>query len=105
MTRKNFTVKNLCLLFQDISTVHIDRYRSLQDWIQEASNKKYWNQLVNHLLHPNTPLPEHPAARGPLPSWRARRAANNNGCPANQDKDDNDNEDNNVNGNNESNGY
>jgi hypothetical protein len=72
MTGKIFMVGNLCLLFQDVTTMHINRYGSLRDWIHEASNKKYWCQLVNCLLHPTTPLPERPAAWGPLPSWRAR---------------------------------
>ncbi len=78
MTGKNFMVKNLCLLFQEVTTVHIDHYWSLQDWIHEASNKKYLKQLVNCLLHPSTLLPERPTAWGPLPSWHAHRAANNN---------------------------
>ena len=75
-TGKNFMVKNLRLLFQDIPTVQIDRHGSLRSWIHEASNAKYWNQLVDRLLHPNTPTPERPADWGPLPSWQARRATN-----------------------------
>jgi hypothetical protein len=105
MTGKNFMVENLRLLFQDVPTVHIDCYGSLRDWIHKASDNIYWNQLVDCLLHPNTPLPEHPAAWGPLPSRRARRAANNNQRPADHDEDNNDNEDNDDNGNNESNRY
>ena len=57
-TGKNFMVENLRLLFQDIPTVQIDRYGSLRSWIHEASNKWYWNQRVDRLLHPNTPTPE-----------------------------------------------
>jgi hypothetical protein len=57
MTGKNFMVKNLNLLFQDVPTVQIDRYGSLRSWIHEASNKKYWCQLVDRLFHPFTPLP------------------------------------------------
>ncbi len=71
-TGKNFMVENLRLLFQDVNTVHINRFGLLQDWIHEASNKKYWNQLVDRLLHPSTPLPERPEAWGPLPLWRAQ---------------------------------
>ncbi len=103
-TRKNFMVENLHLLFQDITTVHIDHYRSLRDWIHKASNKKYWNQLVNRLLHLSTLLPEHPAAWGPLPSWSVHWATNNNQRPANHDEDNGDNENNNDNGNDKSNG-
>jgi hypothetical protein len=40
-TGKNFMVKNLCLLFQDIPTVQINRHGSLRSWIYKASNKKY----------------------------------------------------------------
>jgi hypothetical protein len=69
-------VENLRLLFQDIPTVQIDRHGSLRSWIHEASNEKYWNQLVDRLLHPNTPTPERPADWGPQPSWQARRATN-----------------------------
>ena len=96
-------VENLRLLFQDVNAVHINRYGSLQDWIHEASGKKYWNQLVNCLLHPNTPLLERPAAWGPPPSWRARRATNSR-CPADHDGDngdDGDNDDGNNDGGNE----
>jgi hypothetical protein len=80
-------VENLCLLFQDVTTVHIDHYGSLRDWIHKASDKKYWNKLVNCLLHPSTLLPEHPTGWGPLPSWCAHQAANNTQHPANHHKD------------------
>ena len=68
-------VENLRLLFWDVPTVQIDRYGSLRNWIHEASNEKYWCQLVERLLHPSTPLPDCPDGWGPLPSWQARRAA------------------------------
>ena len=74
-TGKNFMVENLRLLFRDVPTVQIDRYGSLRNWIHEASNKKYWCQLVERLLHPSTPLPDRPDNWGPLPSWQARRTA------------------------------
>ena len=83
-------VKNLRLLFQDIPTVQIDRYGSLRSWIHKASNKWYWNQLVDRLLHPNTPTPERPADWGPLPSWQARRATN--GPTPNEDTSESDDE-------------
>ena len=67
-TGKNFMVENIRLLFQDVNTVNIDRFGLLRNWIHEASNKKYWNQLVACLLNPRTPLPECPEAWGPLPS-------------------------------------
>ena len=54
----------------------IDRHGFLRSWIHEASNENYWNQLVDRLLHPDTPIPERPADWGPLPSWQARRATN-----------------------------
>ncbi len=63
------------MLFHDVDTVNIDYFGSLRDWIHKASDKKYWNQLVKRLLHPDTPLLECPEAWGTLPSWRAQRAA------------------------------
>ena len=68
-------VENLRLLFQDVPTVQINRYGSLRSWIHEASNEKYWCELVERLLHPSTPLPDQPDDWGPLPSWQARRDA------------------------------
>jgi len=89
-TGKNFMVENLRLLFQDIPTVQIDRHGSLRSWIHEASNENYWNQLVDQLLHPNTPTPEQPADWGPLPSWQTRRATN--GSTPNGDNSESDDE-------------
>ena len=86
-TGKIFMVENLWLLFRDINTVHIDCFGSLRDWINEASSEDYWNQLVKHLLHPDTPLPERPETWGPLPSWRTQRAANRQ-RPTDHDVDD-----------------
>ena len=80
--------ENLRLLFQDVTTVNIDCFRSLQgDWINEANNKGYWNQLVKRLLHPDTPIPECPETWRLLPSWRARRAASRR-HPSDRDADD-----------------
>ena len=45
-------VDNLRLLFKDIDTVNVDRFGSLRDWIHEANDADYWNQLVHRLLHP-----------------------------------------------------
>ena len=87
-TGTKFMVKNLRLLFRDVSTVHIDRFGSLRDWINEASNEEYWNKLVKRLLHPDTPLPERPGTWGLLPSWHARQAAKNMQCPTDHDTDD-----------------
>ena len=53
----------------------LDGVRNIYNWIHEASNEKYWCQLVERLLHPNTPLPDRPNDWGPLPSWQSRRAA------------------------------
>ena len=86
-TGKNVMVENLRLLFRDVNTVHIDCFGSLRDWINKASSEDYWNQLVKRLLHPNTPLPERPETWGPLPSWRAQRAANRQ-RPTHHDVDD-----------------
>jgi len=91
-TGKNFMVENLRLLFKDINTVNIDRFGSLRDWIHEANDEGYWNQLVKHLLHPDTPLPARPESWGPLPSWRARHDNNGRRTPADDDDDDNDHE-------------
>ncbi len=93
-------VKNLRLLFQDVETVNIGHFGSLRDWIHEATDKKYWNQLIKCLLHPDTPLLERPEAWGLLPSWRAQRAASSQ-HPAPHDEDGNeDGEDSGNNGNN-----
>jgi hypothetical protein len=89
-TGKNFMVENLHLLFQDIPTVQIDRHGSLRSWIHEASNEKYWCQLVDRVLHPATPIPKRPADWGPLPSWQAHRATN--GPPPNGETFDSDDE-------------
>ena len=88
-TGKNFMVENLRLLFKDVNTVNIDRFGSLRDWIHEANNEGYWNQLVKRLLHAHTPLPERPESWGPLPSWRARRNTERQ-TPADNEGDDND---------------
>ena len=85
-------VENIRLLFQDVTTVNIDRFGSQRNWIHEASNKEYWNRLVARLLNPHTLLPECPEAWGPLPSWHARRDTSNR-CPADYESDDNDDED------------
>jgi hypothetical protein len=90
-TGENFMVENLRLLFQDVNTVHIDCFGSLRDWINEAS-KDYWNQLVKHLLHPDTPLPERPETWELLPPWHTRRAANSQCLPDHNADDDEDNE-------------
>ena len=75
------------MLFRDVNTVHIDHFGSLWDWISEASNEDYCNQLVKCLLHPDMLLPEQPKTWGPLPPWRARQAANRQ-CPPDHDADD-----------------
>ena len=60
-------VRNLQLLFARVPTTTIDRYGSLKDWINEASDEKYWTALVKCLLHSNAPLPEQPPAWGAPP--------------------------------------
>ena len=58
-------VQNLQLLFKNMPTTTIDRYGSLKDWINEASDEKYWTALVQCLLHSDAPLPERPPTWGP----------------------------------------
>ena len=53
-------------------TTTIDRYGSLKDWINEASDEKYWNALVQCLLHSDAPLPERPPTWGPTPRRSTR---------------------------------
>ena len=91
-TRKKVMVENLHLLLQDVTTINIDRFGSLRNWIHKASNEEYWIQLVAHLLNPCTPIPEHPEAWGPLPSW-CTQCDTSNRHPADYESDDNDDED------------
>ena len=42
-TGKNFMVENIGQLFQDVTTVNINCFGLLRNWIHEASNKEYWN--------------------------------------------------------------
>ncbi len=60
-------VWNLQLLFQRVHTTTIDRYGSLKDWINEASDEKYWTALVQCLLHSDASLPEQLTPWGPTP--------------------------------------
>jgi hypothetical protein len=55
-------VQNLQLPFARVPTTTIDRYGSLKDWINEASDEKYWTALVQCLLNSDAPLPEQPPA-------------------------------------------
>ena len=97
-TGKNIMVENLRLLFKDVNTVNIDRFGSLRNWIHEANDEDYWNQLVKRLLHPDTPLPARPESWGPLPSWRARRGTSERRTPEEDESgDEDDNESNTAN--------
>jgi hypothetical protein len=60
-------VGNLQLLFECVPTTTIDQHGSLKDWINEASNEKYWTALVQYLLHSDAPLPEQLTEWGPPP--------------------------------------
>ena len=91
-TGKIFMIVNLRLLFQDVNTVTIDRFGSLQNLINEANNEGYCSQFVKRLLHPDKPIPERPETWGPIPLWHARRAAGGR-CPSNCDTDNNDDDD------------
>ena len=84
-------VENLHLLFQDVNTVNID-LGSLQNWINEANDEGYWNQLVKCLLHPDTPIPKHPETWGPIQLWHAQRAAGRR-RPSNRDADNDEDDD------------
>ncbi len=64
---KNTMVQNLQLLFKNVPTTTIDRYDGSKDWINEASDEKYWTALVQCLLHSDAPLPERPPTWGPTP--------------------------------------
>ncbi len=48
---KDYIVKNLCLLFNNVPEVTINDYGSLKNWIWEASDEKYWNALTACLLN------------------------------------------------------
>jgi hypothetical protein len=65
-------VQNLQLLFKNVPTTTINRYGSLKDWINEASDEKYWTALVQCLLHSYAPLPEQPPTWGPTPRRSTR---------------------------------
>jgi hypothetical protein len=43
---KDHIMKNLCQLFSEVLEVTIDDFGSLKSWIREASDTKYWTQLV-----------------------------------------------------------
>jgi hypothetical protein len=79
---KDVIVRHLRLLFARILEVVIDDYGSVRDWLREASNKKYWEQLVECLLAPRTPLPTRPT-NWPPPRRRSPRTHNSE--PQNQE--------------------
>jgi hypothetical protein len=43
-----------------IVEVTIDDYGSLKNWIQEALNKKYWNDFIACLLNQQATIPPRP---------------------------------------------
>jgi hypothetical protein len=47
---KDYIIKNLRLLLANVPEVTINDYGSLKNWIQEALDKKYWNDLIECLL-------------------------------------------------------
>ena len=69
---KDSLVKNLKLLFARVNEVVIDDKGTIKDWINEASNAQYWNQLVRCLLDSEAELPERPA------EWPRRRRSPRN---------------------------
>ena len=55
---KDTLMSNLCILFKKLHWFHIEYwYGSLMDWINEDSDKIYWNQLIQCLLHQIEKLP------------------------------------------------
>ncbi len=73
---KDFTVKNLQLLFVNVPEVTIDAFGSLKSWIKEASHKQYWNQVVACLMGRHASIPTRPD------KWpRPRRSPRNHDAP------------------------
>ena len=58
---KDYIVKNLRLLFANVPEVTIDQYCSLKNWINEALDKKYWNDLLACLIDCQATNPSRPA--------------------------------------------
>ena len=78
---KDAMVKNLKLLFVKVNDVVIDDKGRINDWINEASNEKYWNLLVKCLLDKESDLPERPA------EWpRRRRSPRNHDSSSNAEQ-------------------
>jgi hypothetical protein len=73
---KDFIVKNLRLLFVNVPEVNIDDYGSLKNWINEALDEKYWNDLLDCLTDRQASIPEQPAE---LP--RPRQSPRNHDAP------------------------
>ena len=62
---KDVIVRHIRLLFARVPEVIIDDYGSIRDWHREASNKEYWEQLIECLLAPRMPLPTRPTSWPP----------------------------------------
>ena len=69
---KDALVKNLKLLFANVPDVVIDDRGSVKDWIEEASNKQYWQQLVRCLIDKRAEIPQRPE------NWTRRRRSPRN---------------------------
>ena len=70
---KDTLVNNLCLLFKKLHEVHIYPQNGiLKDWINEASDDRYWNQLILCILQPSTELPSRPE------TWKRQRQSSRN---------------------------
>ncbi len=73
---KDYIVKNLCHLFANVPEVTINDYSSLKNLIQEALDKKYWNDLIECLLDQQATIPPRPN------EWpRPRRSPQNHDAP------------------------
>jgi hypothetical protein len=77
---KDYIVKNLRLLFANVPEVTIDQYDPLKNWINEALNEKYWNNLLACLTDCQASIPTRPAEL-PRPQ---RSPRNHDASPPNQ---------------------
>ena len=57
---KDYIVKNLRLLFLNVTEVNIDDYGFLKNWIQEAIDEKYWDNLIYCLRDRHASIPPRP---------------------------------------------
>ncbi len=83
---KDHIVKNLRLLFANVPEVTIDEYGSLKNWINEALDEKYWNNLLACLTDCQASIPTRPDRQASIPTRpeelpRPRRSPWNHDTP------------------------